>query len=109
LPDISQYDFIVGWRADDAYFSFVEDFMLGLLSLENLQKAMKFGDLGKQLCCKSEKAFKRLTFQNAYNVTTPYYYENAKNRDTKARDEYFKLSISEDASRGKLIIDIVGR
>jgi hypothetical protein len=107
LRDLSSYDYISGFRADDAYFSFVEDFMLGLLSVERLEKAMTFGDLGHQICCKSKEAFARLQFCTAYEAPSEKYYANAMSRDKKARAEYFALVDSQDASRGTLIFDLI--
>jgi len=109
FPDVSSFDVIVGWRADDAYFSFVEDFMLSAITIENLQKAMKFGDLGQQVCCVSSMAFERLQFQNSYKAHVSRFYNGAVNRDETARKEYFRLARSKDASKGRLIFDIIGR
>lgn len=36
LPDISGYDVIIGYRADDSYFSFAQDFVAGVISLQKL-------------------------------------------------------------------------
>ena len=39
LLDISGYDVIIGYRADDSYFSFAQDFVSGLISLQKLSDA----------------------------------------------------------------------
>ena len=36
LPDISGFDVIIGYRADDSYFSFAQDFVAGVISLQKL-------------------------------------------------------------------------
>lgn len=36
LLDISEYDVMIGYRADDSYFSFAQDFVSGLISLQKL-------------------------------------------------------------------------
>ena len=36
LIDITPYDIIVGYRADDSYFSFAQDFVSGVISLEKI-------------------------------------------------------------------------
>lgn len=49
LIDITPYDIIVGYRADDSYFSFAQDFVSGVISLEKLSEAMWLGKLGEQI------------------------------------------------------------
>lgn len=56
LPNYDPYDLIVGYRADDSYFSFANAFLNNTLSLEQLRKAMFLGKLGEQVVLKSEKA-----------------------------------------------------
>ena len=38
--DISKYDMITGYRADDSYFSFAQDFLNGTISYRQLFNAM---------------------------------------------------------------------
>lgn len=64
LIDITPYDIIVGYRADDSYFSFAQDFVSGVISLEKLSEAMWLGKLGEQIVLKSPKAFETIYFQN---------------------------------------------
>lgn len=107
--DISQYDIIIGWRADDSYFRYVQDFTLGLLSIENLMKAIKFGNLGIQVCLKSEKAFSenRIKFISANNANMDVYYEKAETRDKEARESYYNMAREHGASTGTLIRDLL--
>ena len=44
LPDTSQSDVIVGYRADDSYFSFARAFVNNAISLDQLAEAMRLGD-----------------------------------------------------------------
>lgn len=37
--DISEYDLIIGYRADDSYFRFAEDFLYNSISVEKLERA----------------------------------------------------------------------
>lgn len=53
LLDISGYDVIIGYRADDSYFSFAQDFVAGVISLEKLSEAMRLGKLGEQIVLKN--------------------------------------------------------
>lgn len=44
LPDTSQSDVIVGYRADDSYFSFARAFVNNAISLDQLAEAMRLGE-----------------------------------------------------------------
>ena len=63
--DYKNYDVIIGYRADDSYFSYAGDFVNGTLSLSDLSEAMRLGKLGEQVVLKSKKAFEALTFLEA--------------------------------------------
>ena len=109
LPALSEYDIITGWRADDSYFRYAEDFVAGRLSLENLEKALKFGDLGQQICIKSEDAFdkRRWEFVTAHNAKVEHFYRAASNRDSEARKGYSNLIKDAGARSGTLIDDLL--
>lgn len=82
------YDIIIGYRADDSYFSFAQDFISGTISLQQLAKAMKLGNLGKQVVLISEKAFNKLHFVEAIEASSSIYYVKKEMRDKKARNDY---------------------
>lgn len=88
LIDITPYDIIVGYRADDSYFSFAQDFVSGVISLEKLSEAMRLGKLGEQIVLKSPKAFETIYFQNYENVDAEIYYIKRAEREREARREY---------------------
>lgn len=88
LIDITPYDIIVGYRADDSYFSFAQDFVSGVISLEKLSEAMWLGKLGEQIVLKSPKAFETIYFQNYENVDAEIYYIKRAEREREARREY---------------------
>lgn len=56
------YDAIIGYRADDSYFSFAQDFINGTISYRQLNNAIHLGKLGQQFVLKSERAFERIRF-----------------------------------------------
>jgi hypothetical protein len=58
--DVSKYDVIRGFRANDSYFQFTTDFVTDTITLETLMKSIIAGELGFQVCIKSEKAYRRL-------------------------------------------------
>ena len=58
LVDISEYDLVIGYRADDSYFSFARAFISNEISLNQLNYAMRLGKLGEQYVLKNEKALR---------------------------------------------------
>ena len=74
LIDISSYDIVIGYRADDSYFSFAKDFLSNAISLEKLREAMTLGELGEQVFIKSKEAFKRIKFIKEEKVDSKIYY-----------------------------------
>jgi hypothetical protein len=91
LIDISAYDIIRGYRANDSFFTFVEDFMNEDITKEELMKAMKLGDMGIQICLKSPKSFEFIKWETAYQAQADRFYPLCLARDKKARDDYQKL------------------
>ena len=74
LPEYEDYDIIIGYRADDSYFSFASAFLHNTISLNQLEKAMYLGKLGEQIVLKSEEAFSRIKFIKAENAGATEYY-----------------------------------
>ena len=60
--DVEQFDIVIGYRADDSYFSFARDFINNTISIRQLNKAMELGELGKQVVIISKSAFERFKF-----------------------------------------------
>ncbi|MBQ8823070.1 MAG: DUF3990 domain-containing protein, partial [Lachnospiraceae bacterium] len=48
LFDLKDYDVVIGYRADDSYFSFAESFVQNGLPLRSLNRALRLGRLGEQ-------------------------------------------------------------
>jgi len=88
LPDTTGIDVMIGYRADDSYFSFAEDFINNTISLRDLNLAMQLGTLGEQVVLLSERSFSQIEFVE-YEVADyrEYYYKRAK-RDYDARSAY---------------------
>ena len=86
--DISEYDVIVGYRADDSYFQYAESFVENGLTLRGLNKALHLGKLGEQTVLVSPKAFEQVKFINAQPVDKNIYFPKFLNRDSKARETY---------------------
>ena len=85
------YDLIRGYRADDSYFSFAQDFISGSISLRQLSNAMMLGDLGEQIVLKSKKAFDRIAFDGYDVVQSREWYEKRAKRDEDARRQYLDV------------------
>ena len=60
--DLSGYDGVVGYRADDSYFQCADSFVSNTLPLRSLNKALRLGKLGEQTVIISEKGFERFKF-----------------------------------------------
>ncbi len=107
LLDISGYDVIIGYRADDSYFSFAQDFVAGVISLEKLSEAMRLGKLGEQIVLKSPKAFEQIEFVGCENVDSDIYYTRKMERERDARREYRKRKREKADIHELYIIDIM--
>ena len=86
--DTSEYDIIIGYRADDSYFRYAESFVENGLSLRSLNKALHLGKLGEQTVLISKKAYNQIKFIDAEPVDKTIYYPKFIDRDTKAREAY---------------------
>ena len=107
LPDISAYDVIIGYRADDSYFSFAQDFVSGVISLQKLAQAMRLGQLGEQIMLKSQKAFAQIQFTGYENADAEEYYIKKNEREREARRQY-RRNKKEQADVNELfILDIM--
>lgn len=87
--DYKNYDVIIGYRADDSYFSFAQDFLNGTISYRQLSNAMHLGNLGQQFVLKSKKAFDLISFIGFENASFNEWYSRKENRDKAARRDYF--------------------
>lgn len=88
LPSIEGYDVIRGYRADDSYFTYAKDFLNNGISVQQLSRAMKLGELGEQIVLMSSKAFDRLRFLDYQVVDGSIYNLRRMERENRARKEY---------------------
>lgn len=105
--DYKSYDIIIGYRADDSYFSYAGDFINGTLSLRVLSEAMRLGKLGEQVVLKSPKAFQALTFIEAIKAPHEEYFGKYKLRDEEARNKYKQMTKQPIAENEIYVIDII--
>ena len=102
MPDTTGVDVMIGYRADDSYFSFAEDFVNNTISLRDLNLAMQLGKLGEQVVLLSKRSFGQIEFVE-YEVADyrEYYYKRAE-RDQNARATY----VSQKKNLHQLMDDI---
>jgi len=106
LLGINDFDAIVGYRADDSYFSFARAFVNNEISLHQLAYAMKLGKLGEQFVLKSEKAFSAIRFISYAEIRNSVYYPLRRQRDDAARAAYREELDREDLN-GLYMRDII--
>lgn len=105
--DYKEYDVIIGYRANDSYFSYAGDFVNGTLSLSDLSEAMRLGKLGEQIVLKTDKAFSALTFVEAIEAPRQEYFAKYKSRDNEARNRYRQIASKPVAEDEVYVLDII--
>lgn len=105
--DVEEYDVIIGYRADDSYFSFAKDFINNTISVEQLAEAMRLGELGIQIVLKSKKAFNTVKYISYELAECKEYYVKRVSRDKKARETYLSGHRQSLVSDGLFVMDII--
>ena len=106
IPDTEGYDAIIGYRADDSYFSFARAFVNNEISLNQLSYAMRLGKRGEQVVLKSKKAFDEIKFVSYEVCDNTIYYAKRKARDDGAR-EAFNAELEKEDLNGLFMRDII--
>lgn len=109
LPEYRSFDVIIGYRADDSYFSFARDFINNTISLQQLGKAMYLGSLGEQVVPISKKAFSALRFLGYEYVDGAAWYPKYAARDAAARKAYTLESAKELGPEEITVFDMMRR
>lgn len=107
LPDYSKADVIVGYRADDSYFSIARAFLQNSIPVSLLNRALKLENLGKQVVLKSEKAFDNLLSLGYGPVDYNKYFERKRNRDNDARQSFSRMRMEPYSEEDIFMIDIL--
>ena len=105
--DPAPYDVIIGYRADDSYFSFAQDFVAGATSLRRLSEATRLGKLGEQIVFKSEASFSKIRFIKAETADAAEYFEKKISRDREAQRAYRNSKKSSDSVNELFMLDIM--
>lgn len=103
--NVSAYDLIVGYRADDSYFDYAEAFINNAITVEQLAQAMRLGKLGEQIVLKSQFAFSKIQYEGFEIADRNTYYVLRKARDDDANKMFLK--ILEEEADGLYIQDII--
>ena len=106
--DLTKVDVIIGYRADDSYFSFARDFLKNTITVAQLSRAMELGKLGIQVVLHSEKAFKQLKYIESTIADNETYYTKRHARDLIAREEYRETTTLSSVKQNDLfVMDII--
>ncbi len=105
--DPTEFDVVIGYRADDSYFSFAQDFVSGTISLAKLSEAMRLGELGEQIVFISQESYSHLHYLGAEPASAAQYYEKKAARDREARRAYRSTKRSADNINELFMIDIM--
>lgn len=105
--DYQSRDAVIGYRADDSYFSFAQDFISGVISYRQLNNAMHLGKLGQQFVLKSRIAFDRIRFADSEIAESGEWYMRRLQRDKTARREYFDIERNKRRKDDLYIMQII--
>ena len=106
--DLTKVDIIIGYRADDSYFSFARDFLKNTITVAQLSRAMELGKLGIQVVLHSEKAFEQLKYIESTIADNETYYTKRRARDLMAKEEYREATKLSSVTQDDLfIMDII--
>ena len=106
--DLTKVDVIIGYRADDSYFSFARDFLKNTITVAQLSRAMELGKLGIQVVLHSEKAFEQLKYIESTIADNETYYTKRRARDLVAKEEYREATKLSSVTQDDLfIMDII--
>ena len=101
-----EYDVIIGYRADDAYFRFPMLFLNNEISLKTLKEIYALGNLGLQYVLISEKAFNKIKFISSEEVDAIYYNHYKERRDIAER-RFETLKLNDRYTKEEKIKDLI--
>lgn len=104
--DVTKYDLVIGYRADDAYFRFPLMFIKNILTYERLEEIYLLGNLGQQYVLISEKAFNKVKFVKAIEAE-PLYRERYLKRKDAADNSYKILELEQRLAKGTRVRDMM--
>ena len=107
LPPYKDFDVVIGYRADDSYYSFARAFLSNTISLEQLSRAMRLGKLGTQVVLRSPRAFEAIWKECSYPAPASIYHVRRVARDRKAREDFRGIQEETPLTVGCYLLDII--
>ena len=90
LVDIRGYDVVIGYRGDCSFFTFIQEFLEGKTSYQQLKKSIREANVANEIVLIDDIAIDRLTFLGCESVSFEPYYRLKQIRDENERSVYFK-------------------
>ncbi len=107
-PVTADFDVLIGYRADDAYYAMVEDFFNNHVSLRQLVSVFRPEAADRQIVLFSEKALDSLTFKGYETADSlKYYYRREKRSETVLTDFAERQKVSPALPDDIYIYDII--
>lgn len=108
LINVSDYDIVIGYRADDSYFHFPEAFVRSEITFESLNEIFLAGELGKQYVLISKRAhenIKFISYEEAFENSREDYYKRKKEVDKVFKDLLDKDRYTKGTRLRDLVMD----
>ncbi len=86
--DLTPYDVIVGYRADDRFFDFIKRFVDNNMTIDRLEFSISNGGLGLQYALRTQKALDAIKFVKSEKVKSSVYSKKKISRDKMALRRY---------------------
>ena len=96
----------VGMPSSICWPSYARAFVNNTITVEQLGRSMRLGNLGEQIVLKSERAFKSIRFAGFERAPQALYGPLAKERDVAARTRNREL-LADNPFEGIRIVDII--
>ena len=104
--NINEYDVVIGYRADDAYFKFPIAFIDSRIPIEKCEEIYSLGNLGVQVVLISKKAFTKISFIKAIEVDYVYQ-DKYRSIIEQANSRYEQIVEECQYIKGTRLIDLV--
>ena len=92
LPELDDFDAVIGWRADGSNFSAARKFLDGALSYESFEQAIRKTDGAAQWALLSDEAIEKLAFAGSEFADDLLYYPQFAAKDLGGRFALNKIT-----------------
>ena len=104
--DVNEYDVVIGFRADDSYWLFPEEFIKNNISFEDLGKVYMLGELGIQYAFMSKRAISLLKFAGTIECEESFVGLH-KNIVKEASKQFFNIIHQKKTTSKTYILDLI--